>query len=101
MTDNIKVVKKNSAIFPLTIILLIAAALRIFYFLELKENPIVEYTAYEPAFDQARFVRLAKEILQSHWIGPVITQTSITYSYFIAFIFKLFGEDVYRALLFQ
>ncbi len=82
-------------------ILILAAFLRIFYFFELQSSPVPVFTIRHDAFDQSRFFGLARDILTHHWLGSSVKSYAPGYSYLIAGVFRLFGEDIYEVFMFQ
>ncbi len=82
-------------------IILFAIGLKGFYFVDMQSNPLTDFTANTPKFDQERFVRLAKEFIHRNWLGEKYQTFSPIYSYFLAVIFKIFGENLNYVLGFQ
>ena len=82
-------------------IILFAIGLKGFYFVDMQSNPLTDFTANIPKFDQERFVRLAKEFIHRNWLGEKYQTFSPIYSYFLAVIFKIFGENLNYVLGFQ
>ncbi len=85
----------------LFIILCIALALRLFYFVELMDNPMPQFMAQGVDFDQYNFITLAREIREKGWMGESFAGFSPTYGYFLAAIFALFGEHINAVFLIQ
>jgi len=93
--------QKLSTGFLLAIILIIAAALRLFYFVEIQDNPLPLFMVSSPTFDSHNFVALAQDIRAHHWLGSYATGYSPVYSYLIAGVFQIFGVSLNSIFLFQ
>ncbi len=83
------------------IVLLIAAFLRFWYLAELWNNPMPNAAARYDIFDQYRFMKLAQEFADGHWLGTELTFYSPAYSYLIAVLFTLFPRTSNTVFVFQ
>lgn len=106
----------NSALFPkvlmdtqdrsytrpvLLIILVLAAVLRFSYLIELQANPMPALVSLDPAFDQYNYITMAQDIVRHQWVGSQHPGHSPVYSYVIASLFSIFGDDMNIVFVFQ
>ncbi len=82
-------------------ILVLAAALRLWYWVELRDDPLPFMTSRVPAFDPYNFVSLAEDILSHHGLGSRLIAQSPVYAYGIAGVFALAGHSVYAVFAVQ
>lgn len=82
-------------------IIFIGAVLRFSFYTELQNNPMPEFTAHTADFDQYNFLTMAVDLLENNWIGSSFRDYSATYSYFIAFCFKVLGQSLNSVFIAQ
>jgi len=94
---NRESVKINQFIFP-TFLFLFAFLCRIFFFLQLRNYPLLDYLGSDPRF----YYQKALTLLESgNWIGDKIFFASPFYQYFLALLFSLFGIDLLPVRIIQ
>ena len=87
--------------FLLLIIIILGAGVRLSYYNSLCSDPLPTAVSATSIMDQHRFIELAKEFSSGQWLGTTVTFYSPAYSYFIAVIFKLFGQNMYYVFFIQ
>lgn len=92
---------EKTAKFLLLLIILAGLFVRISYYISLNADPLPTLVSATHIFDQHRFIELAKEFLSNSWLGTAVTRYSPVYSYFIAIIFSIFGQDMYYVFFVQ
>jgi len=85
----------------LCLIILLAFLVRFLNLLEIHNNPLPYVIVNWEAFDQYRFMELARVFLNENWIGIEVTRYSPVYSWVIALLLKLFGDNLTIVFLFQ
>ncbi len=85
----------------LGIIVVLAAFLRLAYFIEIQDNPLPFYVSQMKGFDQELFMSLAHRLVDTHWLGSNDVVQSPAYSYLMAFLFNIFGKVLNVVFLFQ
>ncbi|MFT5169864.1 MAG: 4-amino-4-deoxy-L-arabinose transferase-like glycosyltransferase [Candidatus Omnitrophota bacterium] len=85
----------------LIIILLAAALIRGLYLWELQSNPMVNFIAEAPNFDQHNFLNLAQEIRTKGWLGESFAGFSPTYGYFLAAGLTLLNDNISGIFILQ
>jgi 4-amino-4-deoxy-L-arabinose transferase-like glycosyltransferase len=86
------------AIFYLLFFVLI---IKLLYLWDLSSNPMLLLSIHSDVFDQFRFYSLANSFMTESWLGTAITRYSPAYSYFIAFIFFIFGNNQFYVFAVQ
>ena len=86
---------------PILLIIILAASLRLTYFVQIQSNPLPEYMAVREAFDQYRFIEPVKEFLKGNWLGKPDIWCSPIYSYIIAALYTIFPQNINTIFLFQ
>lgn len=97
---NIKQPSRRSALI-LAAIIVLAAFLRLAYFVEQRENPLPLFVAQSPVFDQHNFLQHAMELYRQGWLNTAPAKFSPGYPYFLSTIFKWFGPKLDYAYLAQ
>jgi len=87
--------------FLLLIIIISGAYVRFSYYNSLCSDPLPTMVSATNIMDQHHFIELAKEFSSGQWLGAAVTRYSPAYSYYIAVIFKLFGQDMYYVFFIQ
>ncbi len=85
----------------LLIILVLAAVLRFSFLIEMQANPMPAMVSQDPAFDQYNYVTMAQDIVRHQWVGSQHPGHSPVYSYVIASLFSIFGDDMNIVFVFQ
>lgn len=85
----------------LIVILILAAVLRFSFLIELQANPMPAMVSLDPAFDQYNYVTMAQDIVRHQWVGSQHPGHSPVYSYVIASLFNIFGNDMNVVFAFQ
>ena len=93
--------KKNIISYSLVAILIIAALFRSIYLFQIQDNPIPASMMESDAADQYRFMELVKEFTGGNWLGSQVTRFSPVYSYLIAAIYAVFGQNINYLYFFQ
>jgi len=87
--------------FLLLVIIILGSFVRFSYYNSLCSDPLPTIVSATNIMDQNRFIELAKEFSSGQWLGSTVTRYSPAYSYFIAVIFTLFGQDMYYVFVIQ
>lgn len=85
----------------LIITLLLAAVLRFIYLAQIQSNPLPFFIIKWSAFDQHSFMKLVNEFVKGNWLGSEVTRYSPAYSYLMAALFKIFGQNINVVFVFQ
>jgi len=85
----------------LLFILFLAAAVRFCYLIELQNNPLPGFVAARDAFDQFRYMEIAKEFIAGNWKGSELTVYSAAYSYLIAALYVVFPQSLNTIFVLQ
>ncbi len=82
-------------------ILVLAAILRLTFLFELQRNPMPAMVAHDKVFDQYNYLTMAQDLMRHNWLGSEHPGHSPVYSYLIAALFSIFGNDMNIVFVFQ
>lgn len=91
--------KKNSYIYLILAIIVLALSLRVIYLVQTKDNPL--FKPVDTGLDPSLYHKRAQLIAQGTNLAPDFIYGMPLYPYFLSLIYNLLGENIFAARLIQ